>query len=114
MNSLFYDVEKKTKNISDYLATNKDFDIKEIQILADLYSERKKSIDNLDNWNKSDEGKQFIKNNAEEWDKRVSQLLKIDEQQVEKIDERVSVINKKLRNLMKHKSVLIYTKEKLK
>ena len=114
MNSLFYDIEAKTKNISDYLATNKDFDIKEIQILADLYSERKKSIENLDNWNKSNEGKQFIKDNADSWDKKVSQLLKIDKQQVDKIDERVRNINKKLRNLIKHKSVLLYTKEKLK
>lgn len=112
MNSFFFELEQKTKNIVDFLATNKEFDIKEIQILADLYSERKKSIEKLDQWYNSEKGKSFIQKNADEWDQKLAQLLKIDNEQIKKIDERVRNINKKLRNLTKQRSVLLYTKEK--
>jgi DNA-binding transcriptional MerR regulator len=112
MNSFFLDLEQKTKKIADFLATNKEFDIKEIQILADLYNERKESIKKLDEWYNSEEGKKFIKDNADEWDNKLAQLLKTDNEQVKKIDERVRNINKKLRNLTKRRSVLLYTKEK--
>ncbi len=112
MNSLFFDLEHKTKKIAEFLSTNKEFDIKEIQILADLYSERKKSIENLDDWYNSEKGKQFIDENAKEWDENLAQLLKKDSEQIKKIDVRVRNINKKLRNLVKQRSVLLYTKEK--
>jgi phosphopantetheine adenylyltransferase len=112
MNALFYDLEKKTKEISDFLATNKEFDIKEIQILADLYGKRKESIKKIDEWYNSEKGKEFINDNADEWDSNLARLLKTDDEQIKKIDERVRNINKKLRNLTKQRSVLLYTKEK--
>jgi phosphomevalonate kinase len=111
MNALFYELEKKTKKISDFLATNKEFDIKEIQILADLYDKRKDSIKKIDEWYNSELGKQFINENEDEWNKHLSKLLKTDDEQIKKIDERVRNINKNLRNLAKQRSVLLYTKE---
>jgi len=112
MNSLFYDLEEKTKEISDFLSTNKEFDIKEIQILADLYGKRKECIKNIDVWYYSEQGKQFINENADEWNMNIAKLLKTDDEHIKKIDERVRNINKKLRNLTKQRSVLLYTKEK--
>lgn len=106
---VFESVCTKSELISKLL--NKvDFDIQDLENVADIYKERECEIENLNILIQSDFGKEFVSNNLDTFSSKMKEVIALEAENVEKLKIRTEEAGEKVRNLYKQKSVLIYSK----
>lgn len=106
---VFDNLEEKTNQISDFLSDIDTLHSAQIDVLMNLYEDRKESLEQIAFWFHSDnralppEMKRNIKN-------RMDKLLKNDADNLIVIKNKLDELANKLRNLNKNKSLLVYIK----
>ena len=107
------DIERITKEINQLLNEGNEFDNSLIDVISELYDMREIYLLNLQNWYNSPEGMSVLSNNRDKWQKIISTVIEIDNQNLEIIQSQVFEKSNKLKNLTKQKSLLIYSQGNL-
>lgn len=91
---------------------NKDVKLEknEIELIEKNYKEKKNLVDTLDKWFNSDAGKASVSEDPETWAKLIQPLLEKEKANVENLKNRTDELSGMLREIIKKKSLLIYTK----
>lgn len=106
--SEFDDVIAISKKINSLLV-NKDKDDSSEKVRA-LYDKRKLLLENIKIFADSKNGLKFIKLNADNWDKRVTDSIDIEKKNLELLHQITRETGKQLKELNKNRSVLVYSK----
>ena len=101
---------QKTSAISRILEKN-DIDDADISALGDQYVQRRKVLEKLNSLFDSEEGMKFVDENIEYFKEKIDPVLKEDKKNVDKLNERVKELGGRLKQMVKQKSLLIYTKD---
>lgn len=99
-----------TNEISEILMQDTATDLEKISMLSKLYDKRSVALENIKKWTESDEGKEIISKNKEDWHSFLGTALKKEKLNVDNINDHVHSLEKKLRELPLQKKLLIYKK----
>lgn len=80
------------------------------KILNKLYSDKKQIIEKIFFFTNSEIGLKFIDNDADNWNKKIKECIDIEELNVEKLKSITNDTGNKLKDLIKNKSILVYSK----
>jgi len=79
--------------------------------LLELYKVRKKHLDVLQVLYNNYDGRDFINKNTKiNWNTRIGNIILKDKKQLDKIQNVIVDVSSKLKNIVKQKSLLIYTR----
>lgn len=112
INALVLRIKSKTDDIKYLLRIYDSFDDENIIILNTNYQERLELINELNGFIKKSEFELNTEIDKKKLIELINPLLEQDKQLVIELDKRLKNINSKLRNLVKQKSLLLYTKDK--
>ncbi|MCX7736999.1 MAG: hypothetical protein N2319_09825 [Candidatus Kapabacteria bacterium] len=106
---VFDNLEEKTNQISTFLSDIDTLHSAQIDVLMNLYEDRKESLEQIAFWFNSDNKalQPEIKRNIQN---RMDKLLKNDADNLIVIKNKLDELANKLRNLNKNKSLLVYIK----
>lgn len=107
--SIFADINGKLKQL---LFEENRLSSVQINIINDLYAERADIIKTLDAFVKSKEGKIFINNDFDFWDKKFKDFIKEDELILKQFKKRIDELGSKIKDISLSKSLLVYSKNK--
>lgn len=97
-----------SNEISTLLLNKNNLDSSEI--LNKLYSEKKQIIEKIFFFSNTEYGLKFINNNADKWNKMLKECIEIEEKNVKDLQSITNETGKKLKELIKNKSILVYSK----
>ncbi len=104
-------VESHTLEIDFILSDYEDVTEIDSESLLMLYAERKKYLDVLQVLYNNFDGREFINKNSKlNWNKRISSIIIKDKKQLERIQNVIVDVSGKLKNIVKQKSLLIYSR----
>jgi hypothetical protein len=113
LEKIFGGLEIITEKISLLLSAKEFVESDDINNISELYKKRKLLLNNLDTWFQNENSKKYVNLNLDLWGKRLDNLIQNDKENVAKIENNTKNIGNKLRELIKKKSLLVYTKERL-
>jgi hypothetical protein len=111
VNDILNSLIEITLSISSVLSVKDNLEDADIMIIEENYQKKKILLDNLLNFQNSEDGKLFILKNLDKWNKDIEKLLKIEKENLEKLDKHVNQLGNRLKEITKQKSLLLYTKE---
>lgn len=97
-----------SNEISTALLNKNDLDTSEL--LHSLYSDRKQIIEKIIFFKNSELGLKFIQSNADNWNKKIDKCIQIEESNVQRLQGITNETGNKLKELIKNKSILVYSK----
>ena len=106
------EIKSLTNEIGVFLTLDNSNGYNAVEEIVGVYKKREQIIFELNNIIDSEFGKNYISDNQEHWRNLIQPIVEQDKLQLQELEKRVKNINTKLRNLIKQKSLLIYTKDK--
>ncbi len=100
------DIKQKSLDIGNQLNSNSVEPI----LVNQIYEQRQNSLDKLDSMMKDENVKEMITNNHETWNKEISEIQNLEQENIKMLTNITNRMNSELKNQMKQKSLLIYSK----
>lgn len=100
------DIKQKSLEISNQLNSN----LAEPKLVNQIYEQRQYSLDKLDSMMKDENVKEMITFNHETWNKEISEIQNLEQENIKMLTDITDQMNSELKNQMKQKSLLIYSK----
>ena len=111
IDELLENVEFITIEIDSILSGYEDVTKIDSDRLLELYKIRKKNLDVLQVLYNNFDGRDFINKNTKlNWNLRISNIILKDKKQLDRIQNVIVEVSSKLKNIVKQKSLLIYTR----
>ncbi|MBS4001070.1 MAG: hypothetical protein KGZ71_11375 [Desulfobulbaceae bacterium] len=104
--SVLKDIKQKSLEIGNQLNSN-EVDPKSVN---QIYDYRQKSLDKLDSMLKDENVKELIANNLEDWNGEMMEIQNLEKDNIKMLTDITNQMNRELKNQMKQKSLLIYSK----
>jgi putative protein kinase ArgK-like GTPase of G3E family len=100
------DIKQKSLEIGNQLNTNSI----DPATVNQIYEHRQSSLDKLDSMMKDENVKELITNNRENWNNEISEIQNLEQENIQMLTNITNQMNSELKNQMKQKSLLIYSK----
>lgn len=107
---IFNKIDGLLNNINHIIERNSDFDSLVNERINRLYIERKIHFNQLNDWLESNEAKDFVKSNSQEWNDFILSMQAKDKIVLDKISDKLATLKQELANLNNNKSLFIYSK----